>query len=163
MSEKCDFGRILNQKCNLHHFSRTSGLQQLDQLLEEDQVEIYLWRAGRLDKRNDVSTICKHHEQFFGNAFERREKYCCQVLTNHTRKTIKGKQIITLEMAKYLKSKNFDVIPGTKLCRQCQKIYNEMDNKDSDNSQQATTDQEFDECETPKKNLKGLLDLFINY
>ena len=35
--------------------------------------------------------------------------------------------------------------------------YNEMDNEDSDNSQQATTDQEFDKCETPKKKLNSSL------
>ena len=71
----CDFGRILKTECNLKHFSRTTGLKSLNQL-EGDLPEIYLWRAGLSEERNNVLTICNHHEQVFGKVFERKEKKC---------------------------------------------------------------------------------------
>ena len=46
-----------------------------------------------------------HYEQVFGNVFDRRECKCCAVLMKHHHK-IKGKQVITLQMAQQLKMKN---------------------------------------------------------
>ena len=39
-----------------------------------------------------------HYEQVFGNVSERRESKCCGELMKHFRK-VKGKQVITLQMA----------------------------------------------------------------
>ena len=158
-SDICDFGRILKTECNLKHYSRTIGIKQVDEL-KEDEAVIFLWRAGLLENRSNVFTICYHHEQFFGKVFERKQKNCCGVLINHKRKGIKGEQLITLEMAQYLKSKDFNVMPRNMLCCQCKTKYNEMNNGDSDNNSQHITDmsdQEFDECETPKKKLNSSL------
>ena len=46
-------------------------------------------------ERNDYML---HYEQVFGNVFERRESKCCGELMKHFRK-VKGKQVITLQMA----------------------------------------------------------------
>ena len=54
----------------------------------------------------------------FGNVFERRESECCGVLMKHRRK-VKREQVITLQMAQQLKTKNINVVPGQLLCRQC--------------------------------------------
>ena len=59
-----------------------------------------------------------HYEQVFGNVFERRESKCCAVLMKHCRK-VKGEQVITLQMAQQLKTKNINVVPGQLFCRQC--------------------------------------------
>ena len=59
-----------------------------------------------------------HYEQVFGNVFERRESKCCGVLMKHRRK-VKGKQMIALQMAQQLKTKNIYVVPGQLLSRQC--------------------------------------------
>ena len=59
-----------------------------------------------------------HYEQVFGNVFERRESKCCGVLMKHCRK-VKGEQVITLQMAQQLKTKNINVVPGQLFCRQC--------------------------------------------
>ena len=59
-----------------------------------------------------------HYEQVFGNVFERRESKCCAVLIKHHRK-VKGGQVITLQMAQQVKTKNINVAPGELLCRQC--------------------------------------------
>ena len=125
-NDMCDFGRILKKECNLKHFSRTCSLKNLDQL-EEEEAEIYLWRAGLLEERNNVSTICNHHEQVFGKVFERKEKNCCGVLMYYKRKGIKGELVITLEIAKQLKVKNINVIPGKLFCCQCNTKYVEME------------------------------------
>ena len=50
--------------------------------------------------------------------FERRERKFCGVLMKHSRK-FKGEQVITLQMAEQLKTKNINVVPGKLFCRQC--------------------------------------------
>ena len=116
MSNVCDFGKSLKTECNLLHFTRSSGIKTLQQF-KEDETEIFLWRAGLLNQKDHVKTICHHHEQVFGNVFERRETKCCGVLIKHKRK-VKAEQLITLKMAQHLKSKNVYVVSGQHFCRQ---------------------------------------------
>ena len=52
-----------------------------------------------------------HYEQVFGNVFESRESKVCAVLMKHHGK-VKGEQVITLQMAQQLKTKNINVVPG---------------------------------------------------
>ena len=49
-----------------------------------------------------------HYEQDFGNVFERKESKCCGVLTKHRQK-VEGEQVITLQMAQQLETKNINV------------------------------------------------------
>ena len=59
-----------------------------------------------------------HYEQVFRNVFERRESKYCAALMIHRCK-VKGEQVITLQMAQQLKTKNINVVPGQLFCRQC--------------------------------------------
>ena len=59
-----------------------------------------------------------HYEQIFDNAFERRENKCCAALMKQRCK-VKGKPVVTLQMAQQLKTKNINVVPGQLFCRQC--------------------------------------------
>ena len=59
-----------------------------------------------------------HYEQVFGNASESRESKCCGVLMKHRRK-VKREQVITLQMAQQLKTKNINVVPGQLFFRLC--------------------------------------------
>ena len=59
-----------------------------------------------------------HFEQVLGNIFERKESECCGVLMKHLRK-VKGKQVITLQMAQQLKTKNINVVQGQLFWCQC--------------------------------------------
>ena len=59
-----------------------------------------------------------HYEQVFGNVFERRESKCCAVLMKHRHK-VKGEQVITLQMAQQLKTKNINVVSGQLFYSQC--------------------------------------------
>ena len=52
-----------------------------------------------------------YYEQVFGNVFERRENKRCRVSMKHRRK-VKGEEVITLQMAQQLKTKNINVVPG---------------------------------------------------
>ena len=97
----------------------------------KDIQEILLRRAGLLGHEGDL-TICFHHQQLFGYVFERRAKYCCGVIGSHQRRAQSKKQI-SLLMAKELKPKGYNVIPGHSLCRQCVKKYiMEGDQNESD-------------------------------
>ena len=58
-----------------------------------------------------------HYEQVFDNDFERRESKCYAVLMKHRRK-VKGEQVISLQMAQQLKTKNINVVPGQLFCCQ---------------------------------------------
>ena len=95
-----------------------------------------------------------HYEQVFGNVFERRESKCCGVLMKYCRK-VKGEQVITLQMAQQLKTKNINVVPGQLFCRQCKaKFLLDQTHCIDDQVQSVTdTDNEFTECQTQRKQL----------
>ena len=100
-----------------------------------------------------------HYEQVFGNVFERREIKCYGTLMRHLRK-VKGEQVVTLQMAQQLKAKNINVVPrqlfsvSVKL-NFCQRQTHCID--DEDKVQPVTdTDNEFTECQTPKKKLHSI-------
>ena len=50
--------------------------------LEEGIQQLLLWRAGILGHEEEL-TLCFHHQQLFGNLFDRRAKCCCGVLGSH--------------------------------------------------------------------------------
>ena len=58
-----------------------------------------------------------HYEQVFGNVFDRRQSKCCGALMKHRK--VKGEQVITIEVAHQLKTKNINVVPEQLFCRQC--------------------------------------------
>ena len=92
-----------------------------------------------------------HYEQMFGNVFETREIKCCGVWTKHRRK-VKDKQVITLQMAQHLKTKNISIIPRHLFCGRCKANFlletetNCIDNQDKVHSSKYT-ENEFTECQ----------------
>ena len=66
-------------------------------------------------ERNDYTL---HYEQVFGNVFEGKEGKCCAVLMKYRWK-VKGEQVITLQMAQQLKTKNINVVAGHLFCCHC--------------------------------------------
>ena len=88
MAEKtntCSFGELLKTSCHKLNYTRSSGLKQLA-CFDKDTQTVYLWRAGLLEHHGENMTICFHHEQIFGNVFERYATKCCGILNNHRRK-----------------------------------------------------------------------------
>ena len=59
-----------------------------------------------------------HYKQILGNIFERRKSNCCAVLMKHCGK-VKGEQVITLQIAQQLKTKNINVVLIQRFCCQC--------------------------------------------
>ena len=94
-------------------------------------MDTLLWRAELIGKQDNVNDICFHHEQLFGNVFVRNSKKCCGVLKLHRSKA-KAHTEVSLDMAKILKSKNFNVIPGQKFCRHCMEKYNTLLESDNE-------------------------------
>ena len=58
-----------------------------------------------------------HYEQVFGNVSERRESKCAVLIKHYCK--VKGEQVITLQMAQQLKTRNINVAPVQLFCRQC--------------------------------------------
>ena len=112
MSNICDFDRILKTECNLQHFTRNCRIKNLDDL-ERDEADAHL-NFKCEGERNDHML---HYEQLFGTVFEWRESKCCAVLIKHRCK-VKGEQVIILQMAQQLKTKNINVLPRQLFCCQ---------------------------------------------
>ena len=77
------------------------------------------------------------------------------------RRQVKGEQVITLQMAQQLKTKNIIAVPGELFCRQCKaKDYRKLQthcNDDQDKVQSVRdTDNEITECQTPRKKLQSI-------
>ena len=110
MSNIFDFDRILKAECNLQHFTRNCIIKNLDDF-ERDEAEAYLGRARLLNVKEKGMTTG------VGNVFERRKSKCCVILMKHCCK-VKVEQVITLQMAQQIKSKNINVVSGQLFCRQ---------------------------------------------
>ena len=114
MSNICDFDRIWKTECNLQNFTRNCRIKNLDDF-ERDEADAQSRTFKCEGERNDHML---HYEQVFGNVFERTESKCCAVLMKHCCR-VKGEQVITLQMAQELKTKNINVVLGQLFCRQC--------------------------------------------
>ena len=73
------------------------------------------WRARLLNVKEKGML---HYEQVFGNVFEGRESKNCAALMKHRCK-VKGEQVMTLQMAQQLQTKNINALPAQLFCRQC--------------------------------------------
>ena len=80
------------------------------------------WELETLEALYLADSHMLHYEQVFGNVFETRESKCCGVLMKRRRK-VKGEQLITLQMAQQLKTKNINVVPRQLFCRPCKAKY----------------------------------------
>ena len=108
MSNICDFERILKTDFNFQHFTKNCRMRNLDDF-ERHEPDAYLTWTFKCE--GETSYHMLHYKQVFGNFFERKARKCCGVLIKHRHK-VKGEQVITLQMAQKLKTKNINVVPG---------------------------------------------------
>ena len=114
-------------------------------------------RAGLLGHEGEL-TICFHHQQLFGDVFERRANYCCGVVRSHQHR-VQSKKQISLLMTRELKAKGYNVIPGHSLCRQCVKKYDNIMEGDQNESDVEQNESDNDcSCEMPRRKLNTSLD-----
>ena len=78
----------------------------------------------------------------FGEVFERKADKCCSILKSHCRNS-KPHKVINLEIAKTLKEKWFNVLPGQKLCRQCVTKYEKLTKPPENENMTEIIDTEF--------------------
>ena len=113
MSNICDFDRVFKTGCNLQHFTRNCRIKNLDDF-ERDEADVYLWGAGLVNVKKKGMTICYLMSRCWV-MFLRGGKV--NVVKHHRK--VKGEQVITLQMAQQLKTKNINVVPGPLFCRLC--------------------------------------------
>ena len=99
---------------------------KLGQLLLQNRAAITNWgktyyQLGQvLQIRGIITnwgiTYMQHYEWVFDNVFKRRESECCAVLMKD-RSIFKGEQVITIQIAQQLISKNINVVLGQLFCR----------------------------------------------
>ena len=80
--------------------------------------------------------------KFFGKVFERKTDKYCSILKSHCHNS-KANRTINLEMAKVLKEKRFNVLPGQKLCRQCVTKYEKLTKPPENENMTEIIDTEF--------------------
>ena len=150
MSNICDFDIILKTECILQHFTRNCRIKNLDDF-ERDEADTDLWRAGLVNVRKKGMNIYYIMSRCLV-MFLRGGKV--NVVDIYRRKVI-GEQVITLQMAQQLKTKNINVVPGQLFCRQCKaKFLLDQTHCIDDQVQSVTdTDNEFTECQTQRKQL----------
>ena len=73
-SEKCDFGVHLDEDCNKLHYVHKSGIRPFSSIESETQ-DLLLLRSGL--KYKSIRSICFHHKEKLGFAFENRFNKCC--------------------------------------------------------------------------------------
>ena len=100
MADSCDFGKLLITPCDKLLNARQTGRKNIKKL-DDDLQFILIWRARFLEEKYNVFTICFHHEQLFGNVFERKVDKCCSILKSHCRNS-KAHKVINLQMVKIL-------------------------------------------------------------
>ena len=100
----------------MQHITRNCRIKNLD-CFDRDEADTCLRRAVLLNVKEKGMDIHYIMNRWFCNVFERRESKCCAVLIKYCRKA-KGEQVITLEMAQQLKTKNINVLPGQLFCCQ---------------------------------------------
>ena len=84
---------------------------------ERDEADECLWRAGLLNVTGKGMTICYIMNRCLLMFLSGGSK-CFAVLIKPRRK-VKGEQVITLQMAHQLKTKNINFVPGQLFCHQC--------------------------------------------
>ena len=78
---------------------------------KRDEADASLCRAGLLNVREKVMNIRYIMNRCLVNVFERRESKCCAVSMKCRRK-VKGEQVITLQIAHQVKTKDINVVLG---------------------------------------------------
>ena len=107
MADSWDFGKLLiKYTCDKILYAWQTGRKSIKEL-DDGLQYILLRRARLLEEKDNVLTICFHHEQFFGKLFERKADKCCSKLRSYPHNS-KAHRVINLEMTKILEEKGFN-------------------------------------------------------
>ena len=73
MTDSCDYAKLSNTPCGKLLYARHTGRKNIKEL-HGDLKCIFLWRARLLEEKDNVFTICFHHEQFLGRYLRERQR-----------------------------------------------------------------------------------------
>ena len=104
----------LNSTCNIS--TETVKLRIWMTLKETRQGVFVESRTFKCEEERNDQIL--QNEQVFGNVCKKRESKYCWVLTKHHHK-VKGEQVITLQMAQQLKTKEMNIVTEKLFCQQC--------------------------------------------
>ena len=106
----------------------TCHVRALFTLLKEDK-EKFFFRTDLVKQKDKV--VCAHHKALILDRYEVLQNYCCNRFKIHKKNIGQSLQVICLKFAKELKEKEFLVIPGHKICRNCKSQLNKLCEKAS--------------------------------
>lgn len=115
MSNKCCIGDQFNQICDLNKKN-----VKVEDLSEEDK-KILLWRISGLTITNE-EIICQNHFNKYMKYYHLQYTYCCDPFSSHSKKVTSFLRTTTLNICQDLKKAcEINIIPGTKVCTNCNK------------------------------------------
>ncbi|XP_065650266.1 ARL14 effector protein-like [Hydra vulgaris] len=156
---QCSIGKALNYSCHEVKFTKIKKTKGFEELTKKDQELVHL-----RSKVNHIQTICNHHVKVYLDRFETLYdgSFCCDPFNKHKVKLknngffnglslcyhIESIRVISLDVAK-----EFDLIPGHKLCTECRKMLYLRNNKEDYGSNSCQhKDNDFNEINILKEN-----------
>lgn len=133
---KCSIGVQLNIKCEIGK-NATEGLTSIIDF-DEEKKDLLYWRSGL--SREDLQTVCSHHEKMFLTGFESSQRKCCDPFSRHKTAIRASLRIISINFALRLKCSGVNVKPGEKLCTLCRKSFGEIEDNSPDSDNTDDTD-----------------------
>ena len=131
MNEQCSIGISLQDECH----KTTFGMQSVTVIVDENSLHILSLRTGI--KKEEITTICTHHEKQFISYFSRNIHKCCDLLNVHKKPARSNLCIITLDHHAH----NSQLIPGKKICSKCLKsLFKPQDALEDENSNDYVPD-----------------------
>ena len=101
--DQCSIGKALQQKCDEEIYVKDHKRIKFEDLDSEQQLCL-TQRTGLIP----ISDVCSHHHEKYFFYYSNWQKNCCNPLNDHKRKVVKGRRLITTDMAK-----KYNLVPGT--------------------------------------------------
>ena len=114
----CCINNNLDDKCFFKMFDANQTLRKFSSLSKDDLQILYL-RLPQL-KNSENNYICDKHYQKYVIKYSNYEKACCDPFSKHS--SIISKRLLTIHLNKSVEAKkllNISIIPGKKLCSNC--------------------------------------------
>lgn len=138
-------GLHLQAECHKLTYSKQSGCTLASEFSTEEK-ELLLLRTG-LEDHNFISA-CTHHRVLYLDKYELKQTQCCDPYKVHKTAVKKNLRKVTLSLTKKGQLVNKKVIPGKKICLNCLKKLNAIQDEDDSSSTSSDNQSVIDLSET---------------
>ena len=114
----CCVGRTKKSDCHQTCHVKETGIKFVHQLPVEQQ-ELLLLRTELL--REELKTICLHHENFYLEKYECYQISCCDPFKSHIKPVKKSLRKVTITYVQSSVPSAIRLIPGQKICASCRR------------------------------------------